>query len=144
MQKDFTPDAGFELKDAGLVASSAAAQVDAEAKVVDLGANVRHDLRVIIDATAVEIASNDEVYTILAQVSDTVDFSGAIKNAGAIELAATEVAAGGADDAAAGRYELHFTNEVAGTNYRYLRIYTVVAGTVATGINYTAWGTVQA
>jgi len=38
-----------------------------------------------------------------------------------------------------GRYTLPFSNEDNGTFYRYVRVYTVVGGTIASGINYTAW-----
>jgi hypothetical protein len=41
-------------------------------------------------------------------------------------------------DTVAGRRELAFCNEVNGTVYRYIRLYTFVAGTIATGINYSA------
>jgi hypothetical protein len=34
-----------------------------------------------------------------------------------------------------------FTNEQADVTYRYIRLYTKVAGTIATGINYTAFAT---
>ena len=45
----------------------------------------------------------------------------------------------GTVDAVTGRYILPFDNEYAGAVYRYMRLYTVVAGTIATGINYTAY-----
>jgi len=143
-QKDFTPDTDTQLKDAGLIAASAACQVGGSARVLDLGANQRVDGRVIIDVTAIEIASNDEIYDIVIQLGDASAFDGAVKNAGGLNLAATEVADGGADDAAVGHYELHFCNEYNGVLYRYARLYTVVAGTIATGINYTAWLAKQA
>jgi hypothetical protein len=137
-QKDFTPDLSTQLKDAGLIAASAAAEVDSSAQIIDLGAG-RVDLRAIVDVSAIEIASNDEIYDIVLQVSNSATFASGIKNVGQLNLAATEVADGGAADATVGRHELHGCNEVNGTVYRYARLYTVVAGTIATGINYTAW-----
>ena len=56
---------------------------------------------------------------------------------------ATELGTGGGVDVddVVGRYYLPFRNEKAGTIYRYLRLYTRVTGTVATGINYVAYVT---
>ena len=69
-----TFDADLELKDAGLVASSAAAQVDSAAQVVDLGAGlVEGDI--VIDITACEVASGNEVYNIGAQISSSSSFA---------------------------------------------------------------------
>jgi len=144
-QKDFTPDMNTEMKDAGLVASSAAAEVDSAAKILDLGAAKRIDGRLIVDVSAIEIASNDEVYDIVVQGSNSATFASGIENLGALNLGATEVRDGGAQDSVTGRYELHFTNDTPGGGiFRYLRVYTVVAGSIATGINYTAWLATQA
>jgi hypothetical protein len=44
----------------------------------------------------------------------------------------------GVDSTAAQRRELAFCNEVNGHCYQYLRVYTVVSGTIATGVNFTA------
>ena len=41
--------------------------------------------------------------------------------------------------ATTGRYILPVRNEINGTWYRYARLYTDVTGTIATGINYTAY-----
>lgn len=131
-------DAEMEFKDAGLVAASAAATVDAAAKIVDVG-TARFDGTMIVDVSAIEIASNDEEYDILVQGSSSATFASDIQNLAQLNLGATEVRQGGAIDSTTGRYEVMFTNEVADITYRYLRVYTVVAGTIATGINYTAW-----
>jgi hypothetical protein len=54
------------LKDAGLVASSAAGQVDSSDKIVDLGAGLVEG-HLVVDVTAIEIADNDEYYDIQLQ-----------------------------------------------------------------------------
>src|SRR5690348_13979256 len=105
-------DAEMQLKDAGLVAASAAAQVNSSNQILDLGA-ARFEGAVIVDITAIEIASNDEEYDILIQGSNTADFSGAKENLAQLNLGATEVRQGGAQDSVAGRYEVFFTNEQA-------------------------------
>ena len=125
------------LKAAGLIAASAAV-----ATIIDLGAGGRVDGTVIVDTTAVEIDTGNEMYTILVQVSDTADFttgSPKIKNVSALRIGHSSVTLNDASEGAIGRYELPFTNEFNGVAYRYLRLYTLVVGTIATGINYKAY-----
>lgn len=148
-QKDFTYDANLLLKDAYLVAASAAAQVASANKIIDLGSGTagaptfpatggRFDGRVIVDTTAVESDTGDELYTIIIQGSNSSTFANTIVDLGALLLGHTATTLESAVTPAVGRHELHFTNEKNGTLYRYLRLYTKVAGTIATGINYTA------
>ena len=135
-----TFDANLEFKDAGLVAASAAAQVDSAAKYVDVGTGLFKGC-MIIDVSALEIASNDEIYDIVIQGSNTTAFTATgIVELAQLNLSASEVKRTDCDkDDSTGRYKLYFDNENDGTYYRYLRIYTVVSGSVATGINYTAY-----
>ncbi|MCC7047200.1 MAG: hypothetical protein IT562_10845 [Alphaproteobacteria bacterium] len=137
-QRVYNFDAEMVLKDAGLVAASAAAQVDSADKILDVGA-ARMDGVIVVDVDAIEIASNDEEYDILLQGSNSSSFASAIENLAQLNLGATEVRQGGAQDSVVGRYEMPFTNEQASTVYRYLRLYTVVAGNIATGLNYRAY-----
>lgn len=137
----YTFDADLELKDAGLVAASAAAQVDSAAKVLDLGGGLVEG-NIVIDVSALEIASNDEDYDIVAQLSPDAAFGTAanIQDWVTLNLGASETKSTDSDkDDTTGRYILPFRNEVNGTIYRYLRLYTVVVGTIATGINYKAY-----
>lgn len=130
-------DAATELKDAYLVAASAAAQVDAAAQIIDMGEGV-WAADVQIDVSAIEIESNDERYDICVQLSTKSDFADTYVTAAQLQLGANETLQGD-QDSLIGRYKLKFDNEYNGTYYRYLRLYTVVAGTIATGINYTAF-----
>jgi hypothetical protein len=132
--KDATYDHAHLMKDAGLVAASAAATVASVARVIDLGA-ARVDARVIVDLTAVEVDTGNEKYEIELQVSNTADLSAGIFIAGSLKLGDSSVSNESADTAV-GRRELHFTNEINGVIYRYARLYTRIAGTIATGINY--------
>lgn len=136
--RTFSFDAELQMKDAGLVASSAAATVDGDAKILDVG-DARLDAVLIVDVSAIEIASDNEEYDIILQGSSSATFASDIQNLAQMNLGATEVRQGGAIDSVAGRYEMPFTNEQADVRYQYLRLYTVVAGTVATGINYKAF-----
>lgn len=129
----------LQLKDAGLVAASAAAQVASAAKIVDLGAG-RYVGDVIIDATAVETASSDEIYTIMCEFSNSSSFASGIVSGAMQYLGHNTPIPGGADAVqGVGRYILPFTNLINGNQYRYMRLYTVVDGTIATGINYSAF-----
>lgn len=135
--RTFTFDALLQLKDAGAITSSAAAQVGGSAKILDMGAG-RFDGVVVVDVSALDIVSNDEIYDIVIQGSNSASFASGIENLASLNLAATEVRDGGGQDSTVGRYEIHVTNEQADTVYRYVRAYTKVAGTTAS-INYTAF-----
>lgn len=132
-----TFDAELEFKDAGLVAADGAAQVDSAAKVVNVGTGLFKG-EMIIDVTAVEIASNDERYDITIQGCDDSSFTDNIVDLAILPLGALEVVDGD-QDAAVGRYILPFRNEWNNAYYQYLRIYVQVSGSVATGINFSAY-----
>lgn len=136
-QKSATLDALLRLKDAGLVASSAAATVGGSARVLDLGAG-RVDGRVQVRLTAVEVATGDEVYRIITQFSNSATFASGVVNGPALIVGDSSTTAASADNVAGEELELPFANEVNGTVYRYMRVFTQIAGTIATGINYTA------
>jgi hypothetical protein len=119
------------LKAAGLVAASAAGSV-----ILDLGDGLMTgDL--IIDVSALEVASTDEVYTIALEGSSV-----AAMTSGSVVLAEKQlgnVPSPADADTGTGRHIVPFRNELNGTLYRYVRIYTTVAGAIATGINYSAF-----
>jgi hypothetical protein len=138
-----TFDADLEFKDAGAITASAAATVRSAAKVVDLGTGLFKGC-MLLEVSALEVDTNDEKYTICVQLSSATGFVDDATSATAamIELGhATPLLLGAASTA--GRYKVYFDNEVNGTFYRYARVYTLVAGTPATGINYTAYAVQQ-
>lgn len=138
-QKDFTIDLDTQLKDAGLIAADDDTQVDSSDVILDLG-DSRVDGRVIIDASAVEVASGDEIYDLILEFSDESDHGSDVIRGPSFRLGDAAVLSGNADtDNGAGRYELPFCNEINGTTYRYMRMHVDVSGTIATGINFTAW-----
>jgi hypothetical protein len=62
------------LKDAGLVAASAACQVDSADQIIDLGVGlVEGDI--VIDVTACEVVTGNEIYRIGAQISSDDGFA---------------------------------------------------------------------
>lgn len=99
--------------------------------ILDVGA-ARLDGQLVIDVSAMDIASADERYMIFLQGSNSSTFASGIENLGCLDLGATAVRGGGAQNSVIGRYELGFTNEQADTVYRYLRIRVVVSGTTPT------------
>ncbi len=137
-----TFDSDLEFKDAGLVGASAAAQVGGVARIVDAGTGLFKGC-MILDLTAIEIDDSDEIYDIVVQGSNVATFA---TDTDIWELAALNIS----DDAVkrtdsnvvdtVGRYKIYFDNEHNGRYLRYLRVYTVVAGTIgAGGINYSAY-----
>lgn len=137
-RKDFTFDYDLRLKDAGLIAADDIMQVGGADRILDLGSS-RFDGRVIIDATAVEVASGDEAYEIVLEFSTSSTFASTIVQGPKFTLgdAAATVMLAADTDNGAGRYELHFTNEQNGVIYRYMRAQLDVSGAIATGANFT-------
>jgi len=133
----------LELKDSGLVAVSAAAQVGGQDKILDLGlGKFRAD--VIIDASAVEVDTDDERYTIITQFSTSDTFASNIVNGTTLYLGSDGGALANADTGnVEGRYKLPFTNIIDDVHYQYMRLFTIVSGTIATGIDYEAFVTIR-
>jgi len=132
--RNFVVDTNLQLKASAAVTSSAAGSL-----ILDLG-DAFFRGAVVIDVSALDIASTDEFYTIILQGSPDSGFGTA---GNIVELCAIHIGAKGprlsdADkDSTTGRYILRFQNELNGATYRYLRLYTVVAGTTPT-ITYEA------
>lgn len=127
----FQYDDNLSLKDAGLVAATTT-----ESTIVNLGAGIV-DGYLILDVSAIETASGNEKYTIHLEGSNV-----AAMTSGSVTLC--NIPLGNTTDpadavTATGRFVVPFRNEQNGTLYQYVRIYTLVAGTIATGINFTAF-----
>lgn len=131
LYSQFTYDDALNLKDAGLVAASA------DGSILDLGAGLV-DGYLVIDMSACEIASGNEIYTVSLEASNV-----AAMDSGSVCVAkkvfGNLVVPMDAALSAAGRYVIPFRNEEGGTLYRYVRLSTLVAGTIATGINFSAF-----
>lgn len=127
----FTYDDALSLKDAGLLAASA------DGSILDLGAGLV-DGYLVVDLSACEVANGDEIYTVSLEGSNV-----AAMDSGSVCLAkkvfGNLVVPMDAALSAAGRYVIPFRNEENGTLFRYVRLSTLVAGTIATGINFSAF-----
>lgn len=133
-RSNITIDDDLIFKAAGAISASAAV-----ATIVDAGAGLFRGV-MQIDVASLLISDNDEIYDIVIQGSPDSDFGTDtnIVDLASITLAAAEVQRTDSNkDSVVGRKQLLFSNELDSTFYRYLRLYTVVAGTTAT-INYTA------
>jgi dihydroxyacetone kinase DhaKLM complex PTS-EIIA-like component DhaM len=131
LHSQYTYDNNLLAKAAGLVAASADV-----ATILDLGAGfVAADM--VVDVSAIELDTADEKYDILVLGSNSPTFA-----SGVVQLARQTLGKATAPvtlDTGVGRFPIPFHNELNGTQYRYVRLRTVVAGTIVSGINYTAF-----
>lgn len=133
LYSQFTYDDALELKAAADVTSTAAGSL-----IIDLGAGV-FDGFMVLDVSALEVASTDEKYNIVLEGSNVAAMdSGSVVVAAAPQMGNSSAPADA--DSAVGRHAIPVRNEFGGTIYRYVRIHTTVAGTIdTTGISYSAW-----
>lgn len=119
------------LKAAGLLAATTVGAI-----ILDIGPGLV-DCDLVLDVSAIEVATGDEIYTVYVEGSNVEAMT-----SGSVILATAQlgnVAAPSDADTATGRFIFPFRNELNGTIYRYVRLHTAIAGTIATGINFTAF-----
>ena len=140
----YTYDDLLEMKSTGLIAADAAWQVGGADKILDVGTG-RFEGKCVVDVSAIEIATGDERYNIIIQGSSSATFASdivilAMLPVGDGSTIGTAFGSSGVDvDDTAGRYVIPFCNERNNVYYRYVRGFTDVTGTIATGINFTAF-----
>lgn len=150
---DFTLDVSTQLKDAGAVTSSAAAQVGGADRVLDFG-NITTGPAVelvaytsawlVIDVLSIDRTTADEFYDLVFQLStgtNDVGFeAGDTVVPKAVIHLGEELGPDGDADAgtATGRIAILVDNERLGTVFRFARMAHVVGGTTPI-INYTAF-----
>lgn len=130
-------DTALQLKDAGLIAADDICQVGGADAILDVGGMAKGEL--YLDVSAIEIASNDELYEITLEGSNASDFSSGVVELSVTRMGAVEALDNVSADSVVGQTVVPFSTERQGTVYRYVRLAVNVAGTVATGINFTAW-----
>lgn len=138
--RQLTPDITAQLKDDGLIGASAAWQTGGVNLIHDLGSDTYTEMTVHLKLTAIEIASNDELYRLVIQGSSSATFADTFASLGELTFGANEVLLGDVDSVI-GSYVLICHNDVGGTVYRYIRGFASVTGAVATGIDFQAWMT---
>ena len=123
-------DADLEVKADGAVTSST------NHSILDLGPGL-FEGELVIDVSAIETGTGDETYDL------TLDGSNDSGHASGVSQLCTKFlgnAQGNMDQATGtGRFVVPFKNEENGTIFRYVRLASVVAGTITTGITFHAW-----
>lgn len=121
----FIFDSILELEDgaAAITASGAGSSI------LDLGA-ARVSGHIVVDVSAIDTVTGDEVYSIIAELSDSVTFASGIENVAFVQLGGTTGALGNRDVVSdVGRYVIGFQNQVDANQYRYVRLWFEVVGT---------------
>jgi hypothetical protein len=131
LYSQFTYDSDLEVKAAGLLAAST------DGSIIDLGAGIV-DGFLVIDLSACEIATGDEIYTVSIEGSNVAAMTSGSVCLGK-KVFGNLVVPMDAALSTAGRYVIPFRNEEGGTVFRYIRHSTLIAGTIATGINFAAF-----
>ncbi|HEV7352589.1 MAG TPA: hypothetical protein VGN74_05610 [Brevundimonas sp.] len=124
-------DASLLLHDgAAAVTSSAAGVVASAARIFDTESTAspvgRFPVAVVINVSALDLASTDETYDFIFEGSNSATFASGNQQLGSIAVGAT------------GRYTILADNEQGGTVYRYFRIRAVLAGTTPS-VTYVAF-----
>ena len=127
----FIYDSDLEMKAAGLLDASA------DGDILDLGEGIV-DGFLVVDLSACEVATGDEIYTVSIEGSAVAAMSSGSVCLGK-KVFGNLVVPMDAALSAAGRYVIPFRNEEGGTVVRYVRLSTLIAGTIATGINFSAF-----
>jgi hypothetical protein len=132
-----TFDAATELKDAGAMTASGAAQVGGAARVVNVGSGIISAV-LVIDVNALDITTGDEGYTLVLQGSTSPTFASDVQNL-VIHRAGDSTVTGETVDSTIGRKTIPFTNQARdGSPLPYLRIYATIAGTTPS-VDFRAW-----
>lgn len=113
--------------------------------IIDLGGGDQANspvmyMDVISDVSAIEIATGDEIYSLILEGSSSATFASDIEMLGMIQIGDGSTLLGNTDvDSDTGRYVFACSNERNGRTYRYVRLAFVIAGTIATGINFSSY-----
>jgi hypothetical protein len=147
----------LRLKDAGAVASSAAGTVGGQAAVVDLQQQAPGfagnapaasfaSFAVVVDWTACEVDSSNELYRLTIEGSDSPTFASGVYTVAERRFGHSSVTGNATSTPPSGRLALYADN-VACTSatdgsavraLRYVRCFLTVTGTAASGFNYFA------
>jgi len=138
-----TLDEDLKMSDAAAITAAAYWLVGGAAGILDLG-DTRCEFVVVVDISAMDIASTDEYYALHIYGSSSATFASTIVPLAQLTLgdASTIAAAAGGGvidtDSTPGRYEMYGSNYVDGVVYRYVCGYTDVTGTTPS-INLVAY-----
>lgn len=122
----------FTYDNALLIRATGAAITSTEtgSVILDVGAGLFGGF-LVADITAIDTTTGDEAYSLMLEGSPDAAFgtAGNIRVVSELRIGgATFTTPNGAADGV-GRFAIPFRNERNGTTYRYLRLYTLIAGT---------------
>lgn len=125
-----TYDHSLLLHDDAAITASAAGSVGGVARVINLGTgNVFGDI--IVDVSALDVDTGNEIVTIGVQLSSKSNFADDIYQVASLAIGDAAAIAGDVD-MTTGRYVIPFNNFIANSvTKQYLRLYFTVGGTVA-------------
>jgi hypothetical protein len=127
-QRVYNLDIEMQLADgAAAVTADGVSQVAAAAVSLQLGPG-RFEGVLIIDVSAIDVASADEVYNLVLQGAATSAFT-TNEILAQMSLGATAARPGAAVTSVVGRYEIPFITEQHDTTYEWVRLYADVGGT---------------
>ncbi len=136
-QRNYNLDVELMLADgAAAVTADGVSQVGGQAVNIQLGPG-RFEGVLIIDVSAIDISSADEVYNLILEGASSNAFS-ATEVLTQYALGATAVRPHGAVNSVIGRYEIPFITEQHDTVYDWVRLYADVGGTTPS-ITFKAW-----
>ena len=125
LYSQFTYDSSLLLKAAGLVATTTT-----ESTILNLGYGLV-DGYLVLDVSACEVASTDEIYLICLEGSTVAAMTSASVTLAQIEMGNATAPADA--DTTTGRFVVPFRNEQNGVLFPYVRIYTEVARAIKGG-----------
>lgn len=135
----FTKDSALSFLSSASATIAQANTTAAAHDVLDLGGDGYFFGKLVIDVSAIEVATGDEAYDISLQMSNSATFASGVVEKVTVRLGADATSHTGSADSVVGRYQIPVDNEYQGVGYRYLRIYTDGYGTLATGISFEAF-----
>lgn len=141
--RTYSFDANLQLSDnAAAYSASGYLQVASADANIDLGGNqgtsptqqARIDAMAIFDVTAITV-SGTQTYQIDILLSNDSTFATGVVNAGGLQLGkGSSLRNSNSADSVIGRYEVGFTNQVAGTIYQYMKAYLTAANSPSISI----------
>ncbi len=129
IKTQYTLDENLKMMDGNAITADAAWLVSGSAAIIDVG-DAYLKAGVLVDVSAIDIASTDETYFLSIQGSSSATFASTIVELGCLRIGDASTIGAAIDvDSSTGRYVVHFSNYLDGTIYRYIRGYTDFTGT---------------
>lgn len=141
--RTYTPDINLFFSDnAAAYTASGYLQVGGANGVLDLGGNqsttpaqqARIDAIAIFDVTAITVSGTNTYQLDIVLSNDPAFLTGNVIAAGIQLGKGTSLRISGQSDSVTGRYEVGFTNQLAGTIYEYLQVYLTAANSPSISI----------